>query len=197
MYSKISVVVIITICLFSSGCTITREYDEVTVQGFLNKIFPISEELSKSKSFLKSIIGKYIIKDLRISLTEPVVNLEEGSDRIGCKITGEIYYKKTKEKEAVERKIDIPFSTTMRYDNENYSFYLKDLRIDSIDDSDILKSIPNIGKILQKLISDKIDKIPVYKIKDDTFMKRMARRHVDEIKLKVDESKKLIVIIKF
>ncbi len=83
----------------------------------------------------------------------------------------------------------------MRYDNENYSFYLKDLKIDSIDDSFIQNIIPDIGKILQELILDKINKIPVYKIKDDTFKKRMVRRHVDDIKLKV-ENKKLIVIIK-
>ncbi len=90
IYSKISVVVIITICLFSSGCDIKREFDEETVQGFLNKIFPISKELSINKSIINDLINKYIIKDIKISLTEPVVNLEEGSDRIGCKITGKI-----------------------------------------------------------------------------------------------------------
>ncbi len=197
IYSKISVVVIIAICLFLSGCDFKKEFDEKTIQGFLNKIF--KDDISRNYHIDE------IIEELGIILKNPVVILGEGSNRIGCKISGEVYAKLILRKKPLEIKRDFQFSTGIDYNPTNHSLYFKDLSIGSDDvyDKDnipikeghiIEKLESKIKEKIHELISEKIDKIPVYKIKDDTFKEKLAKKHLKVIEVK---NGKLVIILKF
>ena len=196
-YRKISVVVIITICLFLSGCNFKKEFDKKTVQGFLNKIF--KDDISKNYHIDE------IIENLGIILKNPVVVLGEGSNRIGCKITGEIEAKLILRKKPFEIKRDFQFSTGIDYNPANHSLYLKDLSIGSDDvyyqynlpiaEGHIIEKLKSkIREKIHELISEKINKIPVYEIKDNTFIEKLARKHLKVIEVK---NGKLVIILKF
>jgi len=196
IYSKISVVVIIVICFFLSGCDFKKEFNEKTIQEFLNKIF--KDDISRNYHIDE------IIEELGIILNNPVVILDEGSNRIGCKITGEIYAKLILRKKPFEIKRDLQFSTGIDYNPTNHSLYFKDLSIGSDNVFD-QNNIPIEGHIIEKLeskirekihelISEKIDKIPVYKIKDDTFKEKLAKKHLKVIEVR---NGKLVIILKF
>ena len=196
-YRKISVVVIITICLFLSGCNFKKEFDKKTVQGFLNKIF--KDDISKNYHIDE------IIENLGIILKNPVVVLGEGSNRIGCKITGEIEAKLILRKKPFEIKRDFQFSTRIDYNPANHSLYLKDLSIGSDDvyyqynlpiaEGHIIEKLKSkIREKIHELISEKINKIPVYEIKDNTFIEKLARKHLKVIEVK---NGKLVITLKF
>ena len=196
-YRKISVVVIITICLFLSGCNFKKEFDKKTVQGFLNKIF--KDDISKNYHIDE------IIENLGIILKNPVVVLGEGSNRIGCKITGEIEAKLILRKKPFEIKRDFQFSTGIDYNPANHSLYLKDLSIGSDDvynqynlpiaEGHIIEKLKSkIREKIHELISEKINKIPVYEIKDNTFIEKLARKHLKVIEVK---NGKLVITLKF
>ncbi len=197
IYSKISVVVIIAICFFLSGCDFRKKFDEKTIQGFLDKIF--KDNLSKNYHIDE------IIEDLGFILKNPVVVLEEGSNRIGFKVTGEICAKLILRKKPFEIERDFQLSTGIDYNPTNHSLYLKDLSLGSddvygldniaIEEGHIREKLKyKIREKIHELISERINKIPVYEIKDDTFIEKLARKHLKEIEVKNGE---LVIILKF
>ncbi len=202
---KIFIGTLIMVCLFFSGCDIKIKRE--TIQKALAKKFPFEKDIPLEE------IGLDQVGVIKCRLKRPEVILENGTDKIGGKIWVEAYLNLALDQKIkpikeilnllkLDLKIDsisepinllnrdFAFKSKVDYNRENHSFHLSKPDIVGLDEAGFLNSIPLIEKHRKKallkvkeLIWKKIYEIPVYKIKKDSFKKRMLRERLDKIKV--------------
>ena len=120
---------------------------------------------------------KYLIN---VVLTEPDVELVEGSDRIGfkCKIMAKL-------PGGIEATGDAYIDGNISYNSDKGEFHLvdpelKDLNINGVSE----KYKEKIRKIVEKVVKKSLAQFPVYRFKDNRLKHKLAKALLDSVVVK-------------
>lgn len=157
----------VTVFLIFKGQEFTIHLDKETLQTAINKKMPFE------KKFL--LVCK-------LTVMNTTVLLQEGSRRIGATTNVELSLNVGKNPKVLTG------STTadagLQYDQETSTFYLqqpfiRDLKIAGIPE----KYITSVSAKSQEILQDYLNKVPVYRVKDDNMKMKLAKAVIKNIQV--------------
>lgn len=157
---------LVVILWFASGQTVELSLTEGELQEALEKRFPVE------KTHLKLFTFRY---------SNPVVKLEEGTDRIHAGVDAEASFSSGGEPLSGTARI----SGTLRYDPATGEFRLADSRVEQLD----IAGFPERHRALLKavatfLLKERLDDHPVYRLEATDFKHAVARVILKSVEVK-------------
>ncbi|MCK4341038.1 MAG: DUF1439 domain-containing protein [Phycisphaerae bacterium] len=175
MAKRITVIVLALLILsVAAGLFIMRgkrfvvELTEGQIQEKLDARFPVE------KSYLLIFV---------LTLSDPKVVLEEGADRLSFGLNATLNIKIGDEEKPLSGTGLV--STGIRYNPDDYSFYLTDPKIEQL----AIQGIPieytdKVNEVAKKLALERINNYPVYQLKDDDIKQAAARLILQDLIVK-------------
>ena len=151
-----------------SGKRYVVELDQAEIQEKLDVRFPIE------KSYLLI---------LTLTFSEPEVSLVEGSDRITFGVLTTLNVRIQGEQKSLGGRATV--STGLRYNQEDYSFYLADPRLESLEIQGIpIKYIDRVNDLAAKALTERLNRTPVHTLNRDDLKQSAARLILQDLEVK-------------
>lgn len=157
-------------CASALAFSYTLELSETDIQERADAMMP----LEKKKFFVTAV------------LTNPVLDLIETTNEIGLSTDVAI-----KAPGNIVANGKVSFTGTLRYENDDGSFYFENLKVVSLDVKKVPPAtLPKIKKILEFVAKKILAKKPVFTFKDNSLKHKLAKSALKSILV---EDEKLIV----
>ena len=180
---KIAILLSIVLILTLAGTYFYFSGKEYTIQ--------LTEQQILSKLEEKMPLSKRVLLIIQITLDNPRVDLENGSDRINAGMNVVLDIKVKKQSLPLRGSIDI--SGGIRYNPEKAQFFLTDPIIEKLNIQGLPKKHTNkANKALSKVLADFYKNNPIYTLKATDVKKSAAKLLLKKI---VIENKELVVTL--
>jgi len=150
--------------LFKGRC-FTIELSESQIQKKLDERFPMN---------------KQHLLVLTLTLSDPRVELTEGSDRISFGLSASVNIRINAQPKPLGGKGQI--STALRYDPTDASFYLGDPAIQRLEVQGVpVEYVDVVNKLARELLSERLERYPVYTLDRPDLTQTAARLLLKEL----------------